>query len=317
MRPVSAWGSPTTWKSRETSSLSQGVSCRRATHTGWCGLFALVLTCSCTSPPAHGITDQIGEAVPAGPVHRLVPLAPDVTELAFALGAGGIVVAVTPAADFPPEVASLPRISAGDAEVILATRPDLVLATTAGNDLRVIEQLRQFGIRVCTMDVTSFTRLEGACRLAGELLGARGEGERLANEIGRRCERAAARARALPVRRALYVVWWEPLIVAAPGTFHDDLLRHAGLANLAPASGGRYPRVDPEQLLDPRLQVVVAPDERDLREGYRTIVGSPAGQRVASGAVEVIWLPADPASRPGPRLPEALEALVAAREAHP
>jgi hypothetical protein len=33
--------------------------------------------------------------------------------------------------------------------------------------------------------------------------------------------------------------------------------------------------------------------------------------------VRVIWLPADPASRPGPRLPLALEALVAAREADP
>ena len=255
--------------------------------------------------------------MPPGPVRRLVPLAPDVTELAFALGAGRTVVAVTPAADYPSEVASLPRVPAGDAEAILAARPDLVLATTAGNDPRVIERLRQFGIRVCTMDVTSFTRLEEACRLVGELLGARGEGERLADQIARRCERAASRARALPVRRALYVVWWEPLIVAAPGTFHDDLLRHAGLSNLAPASGGRYPRVDPEQLLDPRLQVVAAPDERDLREGYRTLTGSPAGQRLASGALELIWLPADPASRPGPRLPEALEALVTAREAHP
>jgi iron complex transport system substrate-binding protein len=277
-------------------------------------LFSLLLLCRCTAPAIRGVKDQVGDVVTPGPVHRLVPLAPDVKELAFALGAGGIVVAVTPAADFPPEVARLPRVSVGDAEAILAARPDLVLATTAGNDLRVIERLRQLGIRVCTMDVTSFTRLEEACRLAGELLGKRGDGERLANEIGRRCERAAARARALPERRALYVVWWEPLIVAAPGTFHDDVLRHAGLANLAPASGGRYPRVDPEQLLDPRLQVVVAPDERDLREGYRTMVGSPAGQRLASGAAEVIWLPSDPASRPGPRLPEALEALVAARE---
>jgi len=280
-------------------------------------LFALLLTCSCTSPPAKGITDQVGETVPPGPVHRLVPLAPDVTELAFALGTGPLVVAVTPAADFPPEVARLPRVPAGDAEAILAARPDLVLATTAGNDLRVIERLRQFGIRVCTMDVTSFARLEDACRLAGDLLGVKGNGERLAKEIARRCERAADRARMMSVRRALYVVWWEPLIVASPGTFHDDLLRHAGLSNLAPSSGGRYPRVDPELLLDPRLQVVVAPDERDLREGYRTLAGSPAGQRLASGALEVIWLPADPASRPGPRLPDALEALVAAREAHP
>jgi iron complex transport system substrate-binding protein len=278
-------------------------------------LFALLLLCFCTAPAARGVKDQVGEVVAPGPVRRLVPLAPDVTELAFALGAGEKVVAVTAAADFPPEVARLPRIAPGDAEAILALKPDLVLATTAGNDMRVIERLRQLGTRVCTMDVTSCARLEEACRLAGELTGLRAQGEHLAGEIGRRCRSAAARARTLPRRRALYVVWWEPLIVAAPGTFHDDLLRHAGLANLAPASGGRYPRVDPELLLDPRLEVVVVPDERDLRAGYRSTLAMPVGQRLASGNVRVIWLPADPASRPGPRLPEALEALVAAREA--
>jgi hypothetical protein len=111
------------------------------------------------------------------------------------------------------------------------------------------------------------------------------------------------------------MVWWEPLIAAAPGTFHDDLLRSAALGNLVSAGAGRYPRVDPELLLDPRLDLVVAPDEKDLREGFARVARSPAGARLASGAVRVLWLPADAASRPGPRLPDALEALVAAREA--
>jgi len=250
-----------------------------------------------------------------GPVRRVVPLAPDVTELAFAVGAGNLVVAVPPAADFPLEAAGLPRVAPNDAEAIVALRPDVVLATTAGNDPRVVQRLRQLGTRVCSMDVTSFARLADACRLAGEVLGLPAQGENLAQEVDGRSARATERARALPRRNALYVVWWEPLIVAAPGTFHDDLLRRAGLSNLAPTSAGRYPRVDPELLLNPRLEVAVVPDERDLREGFVRTTGSVAGATLASGAVHVIWLPADLANRPGPRLPAALEVLVAAREA--
>jgi iron complex transport system substrate-binding protein len=261
------------------------------------------------------VIDQIGETVPAGPIRRVVTLAPDVTELAFAVGAGNLVVAVPPAADYPPEAAGLPRVAPNDAEAVLALMPDLVLATTAGNDPRMVQRLRQLGTRVCSMDVTSFARLAGACRLAGEVLGLQARGERLAREVEERSERATARARALPRRDALYVVWWEPLIVAGPGTFHDDLLRRACLSNLAPGSAGRYPRVDPELLLNRRLEVAVVPDECDLREGFARTVGSPAGARLASGAVGVIWLAADIANRPGPRLPAALEALVAAREA--
>jgi iron complex transport system substrate-binding protein len=244
-----------------------------------------------------------------------VPLAPDVTELAFALGAGELVVAAPTAADYPPTLQRLPRVAPNDPEAVLSHRPDLVLATTAGSDQRTIERLRELDTRVLTVDVTSFDRLSAACRLVGCALGLPDDGERLGHAIEARCALLRTRAAALPRRAAIYVVWWEPLIVAAPGTFHDDLLRRAALVNLAASGGGRYPRVDPELLLDPRLDVIVAPDETDLRNGFAGVLDSSSGARLASGAVRVVWLPADPASRPGPRLPDALEALVAAREA--
>ena len=264
--------------------------------------------------PRPGVVDQVGRAVPPGPANRIVPLMPDVTELVFALGAGARVVAVPPAADYPQEVNLLPRVAAGDVEGLVAARPDLVLASTAGNDPRVVERLAELGVRVCTLDVTSCERLAEAARLVGGLLGRSADGAALAARIGSRCRAAAARATTLPARRALYVVWWEPLIVAAPGTFHDDLLQHARLVNLAPAGAGRYPRVDPELLLDPRLEVIVAADEPDLREG---VGRSRVLARVRDGAVRLHWLPAAEASRPGPRLPDALDALVAARTENP
>jgi len=251
---------------------------------------------------------------PAAPVRRVVALAPDVTELAFALGAGNQLVAVPAAADYPAAARALRRVDPGDVEAILAERPDLVLATTAGSDPRAVERLRSLGIPVFTADVTSFVRLAEACRLAGRAVGRSDQGERVADAISARCERLARRAAPLPHRAALFVVWWDPLIAAAPGTFHDDLLRRAALDNLASAASGRYPRLDPETLLDRRLEVVVAPDERDVRAGYESVLRSPAGARLASGATRVLWLPADAANRPGPRLPDALEALVAARE---
>jgi iron complex transport system substrate-binding protein len=270
---------------------------------------------ACGARQPAGTVDQVGARVPPGAARRIVPLAPDVTEIAFAVGAGGRVVAVIPAADYPPAVRSLPRVRPDDAEAILALQPDLVLATTAGNDPRIVSRLRQLGTRVCTVDVTSFARLADACRLIGEVTGLTAAGTRLAQEITARAGKLTERAQMLPRRRALYVVWWEPLIVAAPGSFHDDLLHRAGLDDLAPRGGGRYPRVDPEVLLDPRLEVVVATDEADLHAGFRSITATPAGERLRRGDTAVIWLPADAASRPGPRLVEALQALVSAREA--
>ncbi len=192
-----------------------------------------------------------------------------------------------------------------------------MLATTAGNDPRIVGRVREAGVPVCCVDVTGFDRLFAACRLLGRVLGRPAAGEALAASLESRCAAAGREAAALPERRALYVVWWNPLIVAAPGTFHADLLARAHLDDLAPRSAGRYPRVSREILLDPRLEVVVSPDERDARAGYEAVVKTPAGRRLAEGRVRVIWLPADLANRPGPRLVAALEDLVAARRRTP
>ena len=271
----------------------------------------------CVAAPLFSIVDQVGNSVSEGQASRVVALAPDVTELAFALGMGESVVAVDTAADFPPEVVSLPRVVPTDLEGILALHPDLVLASTAGNDPRVVDRLSGLGVRVCTVDATSFARLAGACRLVGTVVGLRERAEACAREVENRVAAAASRAASIVRREALYVAWWQPLIVAAPGTFHDDLLRQAALGNLAPPGAGRYPRVDPELLLDPRLEVVVAPNETAGRTLFEELLGMPVGLRFKRKLARVIWLPADPASRPGPRLPDALEALVAAREADP
>lgn len=263
------------------------------------------------------VTDQVGMPVPIRPVHRVVTLAPDVTELVFAVGAGALLPSAPRSADFPPEAQRLPRFDEGSIESIVAQRPDLVVATTAGTDPRTVDRLRELGLIVATTDVTSFERLLGACRLLGKLTDHPREGDDLAAGLAERVRLATERAARWPARRGLFVVWWDPLIVAAPGTFHHDLLLRAGVQNLAPTGAGRYPPASRELLVDSRLDLVVAPDEPSLRTMYAAVEGRAEGVRIARGAARVIWLPADPASRPGPRLVEALESLVRAREASP
>ena len=192
-----------------------------------------------------------------------------------------------------------------------------MLATTAGNDPRVVDRLRALGVPVVHLRRHLLARLSEGVLLAGAVLGRSDTAAGLAGVLDRRIAAARDRAAHLPRRKALFVVWWEPLIVAAPGTFHDDLLRHAGLDTAVPGAAGRYPRVDPEVLLDPRLAVVVTPDEPDVRDTFAATLSRPSPDACAAAAARVIWLPADPVSRPGPRLVDALEQLVSEREDAP
>ncbi len=306
-----------TWRSRAGSSagtLRPALSPARSIRP-WpvIVVFFLLAVCACEVATEDGLRDQVGVPLPAGPVRRVVALAPDVTEIVFALSAAERLVAVPRTANYPEQARHLPHVDPGSVESILAHRPDLVLATTAGNDPRIVGRLSALGVRTFTVDPTSLRRVAESFLLVSNALGVPTSGRKLEQEFSSRVARARERAAALPPGTGLYIVWWQPLMVAGPGTFHHDLLAAAGLANLAPAGGGRYPRINPELLLDPRLDTIVVPDEEDLRTGFAQMAREAIGRRLNSGTVAVLWLAADPASRPGPRVVEALEQLVEMR----
>src|SRR5215510_732766 len=61
---------------------------------------------------------------------RIVALAPNLTEIVFALGAGDRLVGVSEYSDYPEAARKIPRVGGleVDAEKVAALRPDLVLA---------------------------------------------------------------------------------------------------------------------------------------------------------------------------------------------
>lgn len=98
------------------------------------------------------VTDDVGREVrlPA-PAHRIVSLAPHLTEILFALGVGDRVVGTVKYADYPAAASEVPRL--GDAfsvsvESVLALKPDIVFAWRTGGSRRAITRLAALGIPV-------------------------------------------------------------------------------------------------------------------------------------------------------------------------
>src|SRR5207244_3573208 len=87
----------------------------------------------------------------AAPAQRIVSLAPHVTELLFAAGAGARVVAVSEYSDYPEEAKALPRVASSgsvDLERVLVLRPDLVVAWRLEATAKALDRLASFGIPV-------------------------------------------------------------------------------------------------------------------------------------------------------------------------
>src|SRR5207249_59890 len=110
----------------------------------------LVLACGpgprpTSSTSTRTLTDDLGRTVriPARP-ERVISLAPNLTEIIFALGADDRLVADTSYCDYPPEAAGKPHVGGTqqpDLERIVALKPDLVLVSTASQLQEAVDRL--------------------------------------------------------------------------------------------------------------------------------------------------------------------------------
>ncbi len=241
-------------------------------------------------PPPSSLRDVFGQTLPARPCRRVVSLAPSVTETLFAAGFGDRVVGVSRHSDFPREARRLPVVGDADhvsTERLVTLHPDLVLAVEgAGIALDRLQRLLHVPVVVLPGD-----RLDAPARHAEALAPFLGPSGR---DFARRYRRDVARVKSLPAGgTALWVIWHRPIMVAGTGTYLDDLLRHLGVVNLALRPG--YALYPDERLVSLPPTVVLYPDDLDI---------APVRARVQHA--RFISLPADLASRPGPRLPALL-----------
>ncbi|MDQ2773191.1 MAG: helical backbone metal receptor [Bacteroidota bacterium] len=204
------------------------------------------------------VTDQMGRrvAVPL-PARRIVSLVPSQTELLFDLGLGAKVVGLTKFCIHPAEARTQATVVGGtkqfDFDKIAALKPDLIIGNKEENYQAGIEQLAA-QYPVWLSDISTLPEALDMIRRVGFIAGAKDQAAALAAEIEASFAALAAAAppeaptapTAPPVSVA-YFIWRKPYMVAAMGTFIDDMLHRAGFAN-AFAGRARYPEISAAEL---------------------------------------------------------------------
>ena len=264
---------------------------------------------------AAGGIRWLGPPPPAAP-RRVVSLAPSVTDTIVALGHAASLVGVT-RFDSAPEVAKLPRIGGfldPSAEAVVALRPDLVVWLTDGSAYAPVQRIAELGIPVLAVPIIGVADVIFASRAIARALGDPDSGERLASRIEEALKRARTRAAALPRKRVLLLVGREPLVVAGPGSYPEELLEAVGGVNVVRGTTAWpvFP-IERAAALDP--EVVIDAAVREHGAGQAGLDAIPAVRR---GAVR--RLPTDDALRPGPAMIRTLDELFAAihpEAAHP
>jgi iron complex transport system substrate-binding protein len=256
-------------------------------------------------------------ALPRSPPRRIVTLAPSLTDVLVGMGLAGRIVGVT-RMDDAPEVAAARRVGGfldPNAEAVLGLAPDLVLWVTDGGARAAVERIAELAagssrpFPILAIPIISIADVLATPRLVGEAVGEPAAGERLARSLAGEVEAVRARAAGLRPRRVLFVVGREPLVVAGPGSFPDELLRICGARNVV-QRGRAWPVYPLEQAVADDPDLVVDAATLEPAGGIARLDAIPAVRR---GAVH--RLERDDLIRPGPRMVRALPGLF--RALHP
>lgn len=273
----------------------------------------VVLLCSCasrSSSPAgvRTIIDELGRDVhvTAQP-QRIVSLAPSVTEILFALGAGDRVIGVTSYCDFPPEARL--KESVGDTlkpsvERIVALRADLVIVSTASQVESSVQKLEELGIPVYVSNPRSVEGVLESIDKMGELIDVRDVARELTRKLRSRILSIESRAVGPAPPSVFVILGTEPLITAGGASFINDLVSRAGGRSISSDVKGDYPQYSLETAVAKQPEIIF------LQAGGN-VLPERLRQTPAARAGRVYRLDDDLLLRPGPRVVDGLEQMAA------
>ncbi len=249
---------------------------------------------------------------------RIVSLAPSVTEILFAIGAGPQVVGRTEFCNYPPEATSLPTIGGFSAksisvEAILDLQPDLVIAGSK-RQKDVIGALEGAGITVFALAPNSLAEIESGILTLGEITGNAEEAETVVADMQHRVLAITQKIGSIPPAKRLrvfYEVFDEPLTTTTDTTFIGELITLAGGVNIFAELPEAYPNVSVEQIAELDPQIIIGPSSHADKLTAELIAARPGWKTLTAVKNEAVYIvDGDAISRAGPRVVDALEALV-------
>jgi len=288
------------------------------------GLALLSLTCSRaryapdSTTDSYQTTDEAGRTItlPAK-VTRFVSLAPNLTEIVFAIGAGDGLVGRTTYCNYPAEAQKVEAV--GDTlkpsiERIIALRPQVVFVSTASQLEAFTSELEAHHIAVY---VTDSHDLEGVFRSISKLadvLGKRSQADQLLKQLRDRVAIVEEKVKGRPVVRVFYQVSDEPLYTIGSDAFLTDLIKRAGGASVTADVPGAWPKYSAESALAANPEAIVLPTGGSMGTANSNVASALSGSPAVKNG-RVYKINDDHLSRPGPRSVEGLEEL--ARALHP
>ena len=192
---------------------------------------------------------------------RIISLAPSLTELLYAAGAGDKLVGVVEYSDYPIAAKALPiigRYDMLDMEKILQLQPDLVVAWQTGNPRASVNRLRELGLAVYMAEPKRLDSIPSHIRRLAILAGTEEIAKKVIDEFETQLTTLSDNYRTNTPVRTFYQVWDRPLISAGGNELINDIIELCGGVNIFADINLVAPKVSLESVLIRNPQAIVA-----------------------------------------------------------
>lgn len=261
-----------------------------------------------------GCSDGAAPSVPASP-QRMVSLAPNLTEIAFALGLDDQIVGTTTFCNYPPaarETAKVGNYANLNYEAMVALDPDLVLLLREYDEAKA----RLEGLGMAYLETGSYfvADILAAIQTIGEACGKAEEADVLVAQLQSRIDAVRRRVGASENHPRVLIVFsrqhpdepLEQVYAMGPGCIHHELLEWAGGRNIV--EGKRpFAMLSREAVirLNPEIIIELAPDMGSTEGAVAAWSSFETVDAVKHGKITV--LAGDYTCIPGPRFIQTLE----------
>jgi iron complex transport system substrate-binding protein len=218
-----------------------------------CAVFLSLLLASNLASASRTIRDELGRevTVPDHP-HRVVCLAPSLTDTVYELGSGAEIAGITDYTKYPPEALHKPSVGGvinPSLEKLASLRPDLVLAIGDLNSSDLIRSIQQLGFPVFVIQPHGIEGIYRSIQSVGEAIN---QDQNAASLIARLQNRERAVRKRVAGKNApsvFFLLWPDPIITAGRGAFITELIAIAGATSITRDLGTEWPRISLETLI--------------------------------------------------------------------
>ena len=195
------------------------------------------------------------------PAERIISLAPSLTELVYAAGAGARLIGVVEYSDYPASASSLPvvgRFDGLDIERILELKPDLIVAWQSGNPKSSITQLKNLNLKVYVAEPKNLSSIASHIEKLSVLTGTESRAQIAIQEFNSIYGELKRRYNNKSKVKIFYQLWDRPIITVGGNELINDIIELCGGENIFGDLPQLAPKIDQESVLIRNPKVIVA-----------------------------------------------------------